>query len=308
MTLDIARLTRRSWTVIALVLVGLALIQACGKSGSSTGPSANSALQLKLRRAGGALLPCSGGTYVITAPGYPPLTGSFGQDGQINVQLTVGVTYTITVNACGLTGSTVITVPPGGATGEIVIVVSKVLGLSCSPSTVAPGETSTCTCNVQSPGPANITWTSVNATGSTAKFSNDNPGVYPITCTVNGVDTRSTTVTVEQPPAPPAVTTGTIRVTNTASGQLLRPRGVVLKQIFGEFFVRVRRVPSGPVSGVRTVLPGQKVQFTGLASGDYQVEYSCNSSFDGFDTDGPRFLPPGGTLSFSRNGNLLCGG
>ena len=30
---------RRSWTAIALVLVALALVQACGDSGKSTGPT-----------------------------------------------------------------------------------------------------------------------------------------------------------------------------------------------------------------------------------------------------------------------------
>src|SRR5687767_8171350 len=134
MTMDNPQTRRpwRSWTVIALVLVGLALVQACGKSGSSTGPTASSALQLKLRRTGGAQLPagCTGGTFAITAPGQPTITGNLGPDGQIAVQLTVGVTYTITVSIncppLGLvTGSTTITVPPGGASGQIVINVSQ---------------------------------------------------------------------------------------------------------------------------------------------------------------------------------------
>jgi hypothetical protein len=255
------------WSALALVLLALALVQGCGKSGSGTGPSSNSALQLKLRQTSGAQVPCGGGTYVITAPGYPPLTGSFGQDGQINVQLTVGVTYTITVTACGLTGSTVITVPPGGATGEIVITVSKVLGLSCSPSTIAPGGTSTCTCNVQSPGPANITWTGVNASGPTASFSSNTPGTYPITCTINGVDTRSTTVTVkepEPPPVPPVTptqpTTGTIVIENDNDEVRLR----------ATFSGGVPELIVNPLaSGSRTVAPGTY---------DVTIEFE----FDGF--------------------------
>ena len=96
--------------------------------------------------------------------------------------------------------------PPGGVTGEIVITVSKVLGLNCSPSTVASNQESTCTCNAQAAGTPSITWTgAVNPkTGKSVKFKESNPGTYQVTCTVNGVDTRSTSVTVQQPPeAPP---------------------------------------------------------------------------------------------------------
>jgi hypothetical protein len=220
----------RSWTLIALVLVGLTLVQACGKSGSSTGPTSGAALQVKLRRAGAALLPegCSGGIFKISAPGQPTITGAL-QGGQITVSLPVGVTFLIVVEgitcpgiAGPLGGSATFTVPQGGGAVQIVINVSQVLGLSCSPSIILVGKTSTCTCTTQQAGPANITWTGVNASGKTATFSSNIPDDYTITCTINGIDTRSTTVTVQAPeaqppPPPPTPTTGSVQVTNDAA-------------------------------------------------------------------------------------------
>ena len=202
----------RSWSVIALVLIGLALVQACGKSGSSTGPTTTSSLQLKLRRAGGAQLPagCTGGTFTVLGPGNNVLgTGNFGSDGKISVSLPVDQTVTIQVTVfCPdgqHTGSTTLNVVPGGVTGTIEINVSKVLGLSCSPPTVAPNQESTCTCNASAPGTPSITWTGpVNPkTGKTVKFKESNPGTYSVSCTVNGVDTQSTSVTVQAPEVPP---------------------------------------------------------------------------------------------------------
>lgn len=211
----------RSWTVIALVLVGLALVQACGKSGSSTGPTTTSALQLKLRRADGAQLPagCSGGTFAVIGPGGNVLaTGSFGPDGKISVPVPVGqqVTIQVTVNCPGgtLFGATQLVASAEGTTGEIVINVSRVLGLACA-SPVAPDQEATCTCNASAAGTPAITWTgSVNPkTGKTVKFKESTPGTYPVSCTVNGVDTQSTTVTVEAL-LPPAPKNGFLRVRN----------------------------------------------------------------------------------------------
>ena len=202
------------------MLVGLALAQACGKSGSGTGPTTNTALQLKLRRAG-AELPagCTGGIFTITVPGEPTITGSFGPDGKISVQLPVGqdALIEVLVNCPGgaLAGQTVVKVAPGGVKGQIVIDVSKVVGLSCSPSSVAPGVESTCRCDANSPGAAAITWTgSVNPkTGKTVTFKESTPNTYTVTCTINGIDTKSTTVTVEALVAP-APRNGFVRVLN----------------------------------------------------------------------------------------------
>jgi hypothetical protein len=290
--MDIARKTRRpwrSWTVIALVLVGLALAQACGKSGSSTGPSTNTALQLNLRRAGGALLPasCTGGTFVITAPGYPPLSGPL-QGGQISVSLTVGLTYTITVSGitCAgipgtLAGSTTFTVLPGGVTSEIVITVSQVLGVSCSPSTVAPNQASTCTCDASSLGNP-ITWTGpVNPkTGKTVTFKESNPGTYQVACTIVGIDTKQTAVTVQQPeapPPPPPPTTGTIEIFNEF-GLALRRKGLAEHSTcsFCEIFTRVIGVP-----GTTRQIEKEHSATVTVPPGSYSVEGSCNSGFDG---------------------------
>ena len=200
----------RSWAAIALVLVTLALVQACGESGRHTGPTTTSGLQLKIRRVGGAELPagCTG-TYSVTGPGVNTQNAALPADGRISFQGQLGQQYTISVQlSCpglgALGGEASVTVPPGGTKTEIVINVSKVLGVACSPSTVGPGESSTCRCDVQSPGPSSITWTGVNSfSGATASFSNQNPGNYAVSCTINGIDTRSTTVTVKAPEAPP---------------------------------------------------------------------------------------------------------
>ena len=288
--MDKARETRRpwrSWTAIALVLAALALAQACGQSGSRTGPSTTSpaALQLKLRRAGGAELPpgCGGGTYSVTGPGYTT-QGTFGSDGKITLQLNVGYEYTISITAnCpppvgSVSGSTTFLVPPGGTTATVVINVSKVVGLSCNPSTVDPGQTSTCTCDVQSVNGANITWTGVNATGPTANFSNQTPNTYTISCTINGIDTRSTTVTVKAPEPPPPVappppTTGTIRIFIDTL-QLLQRRGLAFFQ-GPSIFARVQAFPS---TTTRQIEVGTS-QTVSAPPGAQTVEGACNSGF-----------------------------
>ena len=292
--MDNARQTRRpwrSWGVIALVLIGLALVQACGKSGSSTGPSTTSSFQLKLRRAGGAELPggCTGGTFTVFGFGNKVLaTGNFGPDGKISLSLPVDQTVTMQVTVfCPdgqHTGSTTLNVVPGGVTGTIVINVSKVLGLSCSPSTVAPNQESTCTCNASAPGTPSITWTGpVNPkTGKTVKFKESNPGTYSVSCTVNGVDTQSTTVTVRSPevlppPLPPTPETGTIEIFNEFNLQQRR-KGLAQHSecSFCEIHTRVIGVP-----GTTRQIEKEHSTKVSVPPGTHSVEGSCDPSFDG---------------------------
>jgi hypothetical protein len=192
---------QRSWTAIAFVLLTLAVIQACD-SGRNTGPTTNSALQLKLHRVGGAEIPagCTG-VYSVSGPGVNIQNAALPASGQISFQGQVGQTYTVTVTlSCGgqtLTGSAQITLQPGGNTATIELTVSKVTGVACSPNPVQPGQDSTCTCNVQSPGAPSITWTGATPTsGNQARFNNTTPGTYGVTCSVNGVANGSTSVTV----------------------------------------------------------------------------------------------------------------
>jgi hypothetical protein len=315
---------RRSWTAIALVLVALALLQACG-SDKSSGPSSGPAVQLKLRRVTGAEIPSNcGGVYSVSGPGVNINNKALPNNGQISFQGTIGQTYFVSVQlTCGvalvskqgeglaetLSGSTSITLVPGINEATITLQVSKVLGLSCA-SPVAPGQTSKCTCSVQSPGPASIGWQGATPSGSnTANFVNNTPGSYPVTCTVNGVAVATTTVVVQA-----ASEGGTIRVENTGvdcelNPQLCLRRRQVLAQLqFGGFTARVRKLPSGPVSGNQEVNPSQTKSFGGLAAGDYQVEFSCTTTF------GPEpnatsivTLPQGGTVTVGRNGFNLCG-
>jgi len=191
----------RSWTAIAFVLLALAVIQACNSS-KNTGPSSSSSLQLKLHRAGGAEIPagCTG-VYSVSGPGVNIQNAALSANGQIAFQGQVGQTYVVTVTlACGgqtLTGSAQVTLQAGDNTATIELTVSKVLGVSCSPNPVQPGQDSTCTCNVQSPGVPSITWTGATPTsGNQAKFNSNTPGSFGVTCSVNGVANGSTTVTV----------------------------------------------------------------------------------------------------------------
>lgn len=209
-----ARATRRpwrSWTAITFVLVTLALAQACGDSGKSTGPTSNASLQLKLRGVNGAELPanCLKGSFDVSGPGVNITNATLPSSGKISFQGQIGQTYTVSVEiTCGLTqvtrqshgeslsGSTQITLKSEGNEATIVLQVSKVLGLRCE-SPVAPGQVSHCTCDVQSPGPANIGWQGATPKGGNrAEFSSTTEGSFPVTCTVNSVAVATTTVQV----------------------------------------------------------------------------------------------------------------
>jgi hypothetical protein len=269
----------RSWTAIAFVLLTLAVIQACD-SGRNTGPTTNSALQLKLHRVGGAEIPagCTG-VYSVSGPGVNIQNAALPASGQISFQGQVGQTYTVTVTlSCGgqtLTGSAQITLQPGGNTATIELTVSKVTGVACSPNPVQPGQDSTCTCNVQSPGAPSITWTGATPTsGNQARFNNTTPGTYGVTCSVNGVANGSTSVTVGGD--------GAIQIFNDTNLQLLKPKGTQqslqrrsFALLLGHFFVHVK-----DVSSAVELSPGTSIKVP-VAPGSYVVEASCNASFDG---------------------------
>jgi len=304
---------RRSWTAIALVLAALALLQACGDSSKGTGPSSGSAVQLKLRRVSGAEIPgnCTG-VYSVSGPGVNIVNKALPESGKISFQGSLGQTYVVSVQlTCGiaqvtklglpetLSGTTSITLGPGENVATIVLQVSKVLGLSCN-SPVAPGQTSKCTCSVQSPGPASIGWQGATPSGSnTANFVNNTPGTYPVTCTVNGLAVATTNVTVQE-------TGGTIRVHNTFEGFGLRKRKVLAELQPGGFNARVRLLPSGAPSGAQEVNPTQTKSFGGLPGGDYQVQVTCFTSFVEPFTQNVN-LPQGGTVTVNIDGGQLCG-
>jgi hypothetical protein len=308
---------RRSWTAIALVLVALALLQACG-SDKSSGPSSGPAVQLKLRRVTGAEIPSNcGGVYSVSGPGVNINNKALPNNGQISFQGTIGQTYFVSVQlTCGvalvskqgeglaetLSGSTSITLVPGINEATITLQVSKVLGLSCA-SPVAPGQTSKCTCSVQSPGPASIGWQGATPSGSnTANFSNNTPGNYPVTCTVNGVAVATTTVTVRAPEEG-----GTIRVQNTFVEFGLRKRKA-FAQGFGIFGARVVPTnPPGPPSALKEVGPSQTVSFSNLPAGDYRIEYFCTTDLSEPSSSDDVSLPKGGVIERSRSWGSLCG-
>jgi hypothetical protein len=266
-----ARRPRRSWAAIALVLGTLAVVQACGQSGNRTGPTATgspTALQLKLRRAGGAELPagCTSGTFSVIGPGVNIQDAPLPADGKIAVSLTIGLTYTFSVEVnCGsfgiLNGSKTITVLPGGTSEVIEITITQILGVQCVPSTVAPGQASRCTCNAKFLTAPTFQWKGVNSTGPTATFSSQTPGVYQISCSINGGDPKSTTVEVKAPepppePAPPPPRTGAVRVTNTAQSTCCD-----LDATFSP----------ATVAPIPNLAPGRSVQRNNVAPGNYSA-------------------------------------
>ena len=209
----------RSWGAIAFVLLALAVIQACD-SGKHTGPTSNSSLQLKLHRVGGAEIPAGCiGVYSVTGPGVNIQNAPLPANGQISFQGQVGQTYIVTVtlscNGTILTGSAEVTLQPGNNSAIIQLTVSKVLGVACSPNPVDPGKDSTCTCSVQSPGVPSFSWTGATpTTGNQAKFNNNTPGSYIVTCSINGVAAGSATVTV-------AANTISVTIENTGCCDIL---------------------------------------------------------------------------------------
>jgi hypothetical protein len=264
--MDTSRTARRPWrlwTGIVLVLAALALAQACGQSGSRTGPTTNTQLQLKLRRAGAAQIPknCTG-KYSVSGPGKNIQNEPLPADGQIIFQGQVGETYNITVTLdCGaqgtFAGGTSITLKPGDNEAEIVIAATKVDSVVCSPATVAPNQASTCVCNITSPTPANATWQGAAPTGpTTATFSNSTPGTYEVRCAFAGAS-ASTNVTV-------TANTGTIVIENN-------DEEIELRATFS----------GGPqaVSQIGSLNPGGSASRT-VQPGTYNVE--IRFSFDGF--------------------------
>src|SRR5262245_46430215 len=234
----------RYWTAIAFVLLTLAVIQACD-SGKHTGPSSSASLQLKLKRVGGAEIPagCTG-VYSVTGPGVNIQNAALPASGQISFQGQVGQSYVVSVTlSCAgqiLTGSAEITLQPGDNSATIQLTVSKVLGVSCAPNPVDPGKDSICTCNIQSPVEPSFSWTGATPTsGNQARFNNNTPGSYTVTCSVNSVAAGSTTVTVGG--------NGTIQIFND-SNLGLKPKGTQLSlqrrafAQFGTLFVRVINV------------------------------------------------------------------
>ena len=275
----------RSWAAIAFVLLALAVIQACD-SGKHTGPTSNSSLQLKLRRVGGAELPtgCTG-VYSVSGPGVNIQNAALPASGEIAFQGQVGQTYhvTVTLNCNGtiLTGTADVTLQRGDNSATIQLTVSKVLGVACSPNPVDPGKDSICTCSVQSPGVPSLGWTGATpTTGNQAKFNNNNPGSYTVTCSINGVAAGSTTVTVASPQ-------GVIKVVNTGCC---------------DFFAKAFVQPANTQVGGELSLTDSSSTSLSVPPGNYIVRISCSSGGGLFGDQGPLAVTAGNTTIFSFPG------
>ena len=283
----------RSWSAIAVVLMALALAQACSDSSNrTTGPTKTTAVGLKVHRAAQIPGGCTG-ILIVDGPNGYHIEAAIQANGEVSFPAPIGVPLTLTVVLnCGaqgtFTGSTGFTAGPGNNKAEVTVVATQA-GASCSPSTVAPGQPSACVCTIKSPTPPTVTWTgSVSpTTGLSTTFSNSTPGTYTVTCTVNNATSASTTVTVQapapqpEPPAPPAPpappTTGTIEIFNDFNLQLRR-RGLAEHSecSFCEIFTRVIGVP-----GTTRQIEKEHSTKVPVPPGTHSVEGSCNSGFDG---------------------------
>jgi len=277
-----ANVYRHAAMLVGLGLLALLLVQACGQGSNRSGPSQSAGVNLKVRRAAAQLPAGCTGTLFVTGPGVNlaiPIPAS----GEVTFQAPVGVELTLTVVlGCPggtFTGSTTLTVQPGGSQAQVTVVASQA-GVACSPSTVETGQSSACVCTVQSPVPnPTISWTGPVSpkAGPTTTFSSGSPGTFPVTCTVNNVASATTTVTVIEPPPPPPPQTGTIEIFNDVPA-LLRRRGLPehLNESCASIFTRV----VGVAGTVRKVDPGHSVKVS-APPGAQQVEASSNESFDG---------------------------
>jgi hypothetical protein len=292
----------RWWTAAAFVLAVLVLAQACGQSSRGTGPTQTTSLQLKVRRAAEVPAGCTA-TYSVSGPGVNIVNAPLPANGNIAFQGQVGGTYTITVTlTCGdqtFTGTGTVTVQPGLNQETIEIVVTKAGPLVCSPNPVDPGQSSTCTCGIQSLPNATITWTGpvTPKSGKTTTFSSPTPGTYTVTCSVGTVSAQ-TSVTVNEPPPPPpppvvVIQTGTIHVTNTGCCT---------------FYAKIFVQPADTqVGGTLTVSSTPAI--AQVPAGSYIVRVSCypDPYFSESASSGPSPVTPGGTTVFSFNGSSLCG-
>jgi len=178
---------------------------------------------------------------------------------------------------------------PGGTSEVIEITVTELLGVECVPSTVAPGQPSRCTCDARFLTTPAFQWKGVNSTGPTATFSSQTPGVYQISCSINGGDAKSTTVEVKapepppEPAAPPPPRTGAVRVTNTAQSTCC--------DLDATFTPRT-------IAPIPSLAPGRSVQRNNVAPGNYSAA-GCFGII-------PFQVQAGQTTNLDIDGNL-CG-
>ena len=195
----------RSWTILALVLMVLALAQACSDSSSNrtSGPTKSTGMSLKIRRAAQVPAGCTG-KLVIDGPNNFHAEVNIPSSGQVSVSnLPVGVPLTLTaILTCGgqtATGNTQLTLVEGNNAVSLTVVLTKA-GISCAPKEGPNGTNFNCVCTIQSPTPPVVTWQGATPTGpTTAKFTATDatpPGAHTVTCTVNNVASASTKVKV----------------------------------------------------------------------------------------------------------------
>jgi List-Bact-rpt repeat protein len=223
------------------LLVLAALAQACGSSDRITGPTPSTTVAIHLTGLERFQLPsnCSA-TLTVTGPGMAPITASVPASGVLSLQIPAGpsrvfavaVTCAKTTGGRTFTGQTTADVVAGqtlNLTIPVTVNEPPTVSAACSPSSVAVGVPSGCTCSAADPDPGDtlaVTWTSTGgnlspATGATTQFSSATPGTFALTCQVSdGKVTRaaSTTVVVTGTPVPPVTPTLSVGIAGTGSG------------------------------------------------------------------------------------------
>ncbi len=228
----------RSW---AWLFVAVAFAQACGGGSSrTTGPTPATTIAIRLTGLETALLPtnCTA-TLTVTGPGMAPLTATIPADGVLSLPVPAGSSRTFAVAVTCLksngprtfTGQTSADVVAGQTltlTIRVAVNEPPTVSASCSPSSVAPGVPSTCSCTGSDPDPGDtlsFTWSTTggsisSTTGSSTQFQSSKAGTFTLTCAVSdGKFTRTATATVTVGPTP-TPSTLSVGIAGTGSGSV----------------------------------------------------------------------------------------
>jgi hypothetical protein len=294
------RCSRRSgWNLagpLVQALIGILLLQACGQSGKSTGPSGNSSVAVGLKKASGQLP--QGCTGVVTATGPVTRTGTLAANGQVTLAGLVPGTYVFSaILDCSPNGSFAGQSPPteilnGVNSVTIEITTAPIaVGATCNPTTLNVGGTTNCSCNgsLVTGGAPTFSW-SVSGPGAPGGSNGQNPsftfptaGSFQLVCTANngGITKSAPPITVQVNTPPPQ--TGTIEVINGFSPGEARRHVAALSCGFGCIGATVNAGPSasGPLEGsLPDIVQGQSKKLS-VPAGQHTVSAFCSGQTSG---------------------------
>ncbi|MBI3458019.1 MAG: hypothetical protein HY002_19770 [Candidatus Rokubacteria bacterium] len=243
---------RRLWRWAAWLLAVAAVAQACGGDKSrSTGPTGPTEVTVKLAGLETALLPtnCTG-VLSVTGAGLS-LSAPIPADGRLQLVIPFGhFTFTVVLTCVKLdgtrsfTGQTEADVIPGQPlTLAIRVAVNeppRVTSVSCNPSAVLTGDSTSCACRATDPDPADtltFSWSSSGGglsttSGPNTQFSSSSGGTFNVTCAVSdGRATRAATTQVT------VTAVGTIVIVNSSASTTLDGPVISGPQAYGPFSI-----------------------------------------------------------------------